>query len=304
MRGPPAGPASIKRELKPHPCERVMHPGSNRSTRPSRRPCQCSCRVSPSRGRACQPAANGATDRAAKEPRETRTYRTEARTAVGQRGAPPIVRGDDWSAAQLELSRALGQGCLHRHAPSPGAIEAGERFRVEARAETPPAAPRSPPGSALSLPRERFAEKRASGSRPRRVVRCSCYRPKARVHVRQPHACSFIEAAAGSAHMPSAKATAVGQPEPRHRLTSAWLLSQAGGSAEPAKVTDANVANAVTQRGLSQTRKRSPPWCSRSASRGPFPRRDRCSLPNARRDRGQRCWNSGSHVEPTVLRLV
>ena len=93
MRGPPAGPASIKRELKPHPCERVMHPGSNRSTRPSRRPCQCSCRVSPSRGRACQPAANGATDRAAKEPRETRTYRTEARTAVGhkqQRSPCPV----------------------------------------------------------------------------------------------------------------------------------------------------------------------------------------------------------------------
>ena len=48
------------------------------------------------------------------------------------RGAPPIVRGDDWSAAQLELSRALAQGCLHRHAPSTSAIEARERFRVEA----------------------------------------------------------------------------------------------------------------------------------------------------------------------------
>ncbi len=32
---------------------------------------------------------------------------------------------------------------------------------------------------------------------------------------------------------------ATGQPEPRHRLTPAWLLSQAGGSAGPAKATDA-----------------------------------------------------------------
>ena len=53
-----------------------------------------------------------------------------------------------------------------------------ERFRVEARAETPPRRhrrqARPPP---LSLSRERFAEKRASGSRPRRVVRRSCLRP-------------------------------------------------------------------------------------------------------------------------------
>ena len=33
--------------------------------------------------------------------------------------------------------------------------------------------------------------------------------------------------------------SAPGQPEPRHRLTPGWLLSQAGGSAEPAKATDA-----------------------------------------------------------------
>ena len=39
-------------------------------------------------------------------------------------------------------------------------------------------APPHPPASrrALSLARQRFAEKRASGSRPRRVVRCSCLR--------------------------------------------------------------------------------------------------------------------------------
>ena len=38
-------------------------------------------------------------------------------------------------------------------------------------------APRSPPRAALSLARERFAEKRASGSRPCPVVRRSCLRP-------------------------------------------------------------------------------------------------------------------------------
>jgi hypothetical protein len=44
---------------------------------------------------------------------------------------------------------------------------------------TTPPAPRSPPRAALSLARERFAEKRASGSRPRPVVRRSCLRPEA-----------------------------------------------------------------------------------------------------------------------------
>ena len=40
-----------------------------------------------------------------------------------------------------------------------------------------PPAPRSPPRAALSLARERFAEKRASGSRACPVVRRSCLRP-------------------------------------------------------------------------------------------------------------------------------
>ena len=44
---------------------------------------------------------------------------------------------------------------------------------------TTPPAPRSPPRAALSLARERFAEKRASGSRSRPVVRRSCLRPEA-----------------------------------------------------------------------------------------------------------------------------
>ena len=62
-------------------------------------------------------------------------------TAIGPRGAPPIVRGDDWSAAQLELSRALGQGCLHGDAPSPSPIEARECFSVKAlTAHRPPTA--------------------------------------------------------------------------------------------------------------------------------------------------------------------
>jgi hypothetical protein len=38
-------------------------------------------------------------------------------------------------------------------------------FRVEARAQPHPPAPRSPPRAALSLARERFAEKQASESR-------------------------------------------------------------------------------------------------------------------------------------------
>lgn len=34
-------------------------------------------------------------------------------------------------------------------------------------------------------------------------------------------------------------AAGTGQPGLRHRLAPAWLLSQAGGSAEPAEATDA-----------------------------------------------------------------
>ena len=51
------------------------------------------------------------------------------------------------------------------------------RNRVEARAQPHPPAPRSPPRAALSLARERFAEKQASGSRPCPVARRSRYRP-------------------------------------------------------------------------------------------------------------------------------
>ena len=47
------------------------------------------------------------------------------------------------------------------------------------------------------------------------------------------------EAATALAPTTRRLAAAPGQPEPRHRLTPAWLLSQAGGSAEPAKATDA-----------------------------------------------------------------
>ena len=92
--------------------------------------------------------------------------------------APPIVRGDDWSPAQRELFRALAQRLLHKHAAGAGAIEARERFRVEAHAQPHPPAPRSPPRVAQSLAHERFLAKRASGSRPRRVVRRSCLRPR------------------------------------------------------------------------------------------------------------------------------
>ena len=48
--------------------------------------------------------------------------------------------------------------------------------------------------AALSLARERFAEKRASGSRPRRVVRRSCFRPNPSVRSgpsRRPLSCSW-----------------------------------------------------------------------------------------------------------------
>ena len=51
------------------------------------------------------------------------------------------------------------------------------RNRVEAHAQPHPPAPRSPPRAALSLARERFAEKQASGSRPCPVARRSRYRP-------------------------------------------------------------------------------------------------------------------------------
>ena len=44
-------------------------------------------------------------------------------------------------------------------------------------------APRSRPRAALSLARERFAEKRASGSRPCPVVRRSCLRPRGGVRI-------------------------------------------------------------------------------------------------------------------------
>ena len=54
-----------------------------------------------------------------------------------------------------------------------------ERNRVEAHAEPHPAGTEVAVTTALSLARERFAEKRASGSRPRRVVRRSCFRPEA-----------------------------------------------------------------------------------------------------------------------------
>ena len=86
--------------------------------------------------------------------------------------------------------RQAAEDWFHRTCPAAGAIAlprirapAPTRpdacSRVEARAEPNPPAPRSPPRPALSLARERFAEKRVSGSRPRRVVRRSCLRPEA-----------------------------------------------------------------------------------------------------------------------------
>jgi hypothetical protein len=50
-------------------------------------------------------------------------------------------------------------------------------FRVKHASDPTPPALRSPPRPAPSLARDRFAEKRASGSRPRRVVRRSRFRP-------------------------------------------------------------------------------------------------------------------------------
>jgi hypothetical protein len=50
--------------------------------------------------------------------------------------------------------------------------------------------------------------------RPRRGRALACAQRHARTGSR-PHACSFIEAAAGSAHTPSAKATAPGKKQPR-----------------------------------------------------------------------------------------
>jgi hypothetical protein len=62
---------------------------------------------------------------------------------------------------------------LHRQeraGPGPEADDPDLRNRVEARAQPHPRAPRSPPRAALSLAHERFAEKQASGSRPRPVL--------------------------------------------------------------------------------------------------------------------------------------
>src|SRR5207244_1317560 len=41
-----------------------------------------------------------------------------------------------------------------------------------------------------------------------------------------------------SSHPAGGRAAGIGQPEPRDRLTQAWLLSQGRGSAEPTKATD------------------------------------------------------------------
>jgi hypothetical protein len=76
------------------------------------------------------------------------------------------------------------------------------RYRVEARAEPHPPAPRSPPRAALSLARERFAEKRASGSRPCPVAHRSRYRPKGGVPI---EACDGPPIAATS-HSPGTNA--------------------------------------------------------------------------------------------------
>ena len=58
------------------------------------------------------------------------------------------------------------------------------RYRVEAHAEPHPAGTEVAVTTALSLAHERFVEKRASGSRPRRVVRRSCLRPRGGVRIR------------------------------------------------------------------------------------------------------------------------
>ena len=54
---------------------------------------------------------------------------------------------------------------------------------------------------------------------------------------------------------PPLDATAVGQPEPRDRLTLAWLLFQADGSAEPARLRTRNVAEAIVNSRTAQQAK-------------------------------------------------
>jgi hypothetical protein len=41
-----------------------------------------------------------------------------------------MVHGDERITGERELSRALGHACLHWPAPSPTAVEARERLRV------------------------------------------------------------------------------------------------------------------------------------------------------------------------------
>ena len=99
--------------------------------------------------------------------------------AVGRMWAPRIAA--ETTALPLKESAAArprGRG-LHRHQPSPSPIDLASAFAWKHALDPTPPALRSPPGPALSLARERFAEKRASGSRPRRVARRSRSRPNA-----------------------------------------------------------------------------------------------------------------------------
>jgi len=84
-------------------------------------------------------------------------------------GNPLRCKHDAESSNRLcrDGGRPLASAIAWKHAPDP----------------TPPAA-RSPLGAALSPAHERFAGKRASGSRPRRVARRSRYRPGAAVACR------------------------------------------------------------------------------------------------------------------------
>jgi hypothetical protein len=94
----------------------------------------------------------------------------------------PIATRDPESAETVTLTEAAGDPELHMQVPRWAPPEAASRACAiawkHASDSTPPAL-RSPRRPAPSLASERFAEKRASGSRSQQVARRSRFRPEA-----------------------------------------------------------------------------------------------------------------------------
>ena len=95
-------------------------------------------------------------------------------TDLRQKETPRIVA----ETAGLPLTRRLPRAAACEVCISTRRVKVQSTARALSRGSTRRTPPAGVPTAALSLARERFAEKRASGSRPRRVVRCSCLRPR------------------------------------------------------------------------------------------------------------------------------